>query len=565
MPTRPSSEPDVPPETPDNAGAYPRLVESQIMFLSRYGTTKSVDRGETLYRAGERDCDFFVVLSGSVAMLQEGEQDQRLVAVHGPGRFLGDMSLVTGQSAYLTALVQEPGEVLAVPAERLPEAATEDPGLGELILRAFLVRRSLHVGLGAGFRIVGSRFSADTRRLRDFASRNRLPHSWVDLEDDREAEVLLQRFHLTPEQTPIVIWMGQHILRNPSNEELASLLGLRPAEPVTDACDLVVVGAGPAGLAAGVYGASEGLTTVVLDGVATGGQAATSSRIENYLGFPAGISGGELADRAVVQARKFGATFMVPAEARALFRRQDHHVVRLADGGEVTAGAVVIATGAHYRRLDVPGMDRLEQSSVYYAATEMEASVCHGDPVTVVGGGNSAGQAAVFLSKHASEVNLVVLHEDLNRDMSRYLVDRVRHSPRIQIRTKSAVSELVGDSVLEAVVVTDLDTGETTRVPSVALFVLIGSVPHTQWLDGQLPLDKDGFLLTGRRATVHDADGSQELRDDDQRSVFETGRPGVFAVGDVRSGSVKRVASAVGEGAIAVRLVHEHMDKLGRT
>jgi thioredoxin reductase (NADPH) len=560
MPTRRLSELDIErlPETPDVAGAYPRLTDHQIQFLSRYGTTRPVDAGDMLFCAGDQECDFFVVLSGSVAIVQEGGPEPQLVAVHGPKRFLGDMSLVTGQSVYLTALVREPGEVLAVSPTRLTEAATEDPDLGELILRAFLVRRSLHVGLGAGIRIIGSRFDEDARRLRDFASRNRLPHSWVDLEEDRGAELLLQRFNLTPDQTPVVIWKGQHVLLNPSNSELASVMGLRTPTPVEGLYDLAVVGAGPAGLAAAVYGASEGLSTMVVDGVATGGQAATSSRIENYLGFPAGISGAELADRAVVQARKFGAKFAVPAEARALVQEQDHHVVRLTDGGEVRAGVVILATGAKYRKLDVPGMEHLERSSVYYAATEMEARLCRDDPVTVVGGGNSAGQACVFLAKQASEVNLVIRHDDLHRDMSRYLAHRVEQSSRIRLWTNSEITELVGRSTLEEVVIHDVTTKDVRSLPSVALFVLIGAVPHTQWLEGQLPLDEDGFVLTGWRATVHSGD-KQPFQDSAERSVFETSRPGVFAVGDVRAGSVKRVASAVGEGAIAVRLAHQYL------
>jgi thioredoxin reductase (NADPH) len=310
---------------------------------------------------------------------------------------------------------------------------------------------------------------------------------------------------------------------------------------------MVVVGAGPAGLAAAVYGASEGLSTVVLDKLATGGQAATSPQIENYLGFQAGISGVELADRAVVQARKFGAVFSIPGEAQSLDLADGCHVVRLADGEELAAHTVIVATGVRYKRLDIPGTDRLEASSVYYAATESEAQLCRGDPVTVVGGGNSAGQAALFLARQASAVNLVIRHGDLNRDMSRYLADRILRTPRVRLWQSCEVCELFGDTSMTAVEIHDLATDERRVVDSAALFVLIGSVPHTAWLDAQLPLDEKGFVLTGSSGNGC-------------RGMFETGRPGVFAVGDVRSGSVKRVASAVGEGAIAVRMVHEYLD-----
>jgi thioredoxin reductase (NADPH) len=328
------------------------------------------------------------------------------------------------------------------------------------------------------------------------------------------------------------------------------VIGLR-AVPARGAYDMAVVGAGPAGLAAAVYGSSEGLSTVVLDAVATGGQAATSTQIENYLGFPAGISGAELADRAVVQARKFGANFSVPGEARSLGLVDGYNVVRLGDGEELTAHAVILAMGVRYRRLDVPGLDRLEPASVYYAATENEARLCRGDPVTVIGGGNSAGQAAVFLARQAAAVNLVIRHGDLYRDMSRYLADRVSRTPRVQIWRNSEVRELVGSAKLTGVVVRDLRSGEERPLEATALFVLIGSTPHTAWLRGQIPLDGKGFVRTGseREAAAR---------------TYETGRPGVFAVGDVRSGSVKRVASAVGEGAIAVRQVHDFLGTAGR-
>jgi thioredoxin reductase (NADPH) len=554
MPTNSSSEPELAdlPETPDATGAYPRLTDEQIMVLSRYGERKRLAEAATLFCEGDRDCGLFVVLDGRVAVLQEDgpEAESRVIAVHARGRFVGDLSMLTGQAVFVTAVAQTDVEVLEIPYERLKEAVTQDQALGDLILRALILRRNIHANLGAGLRIIGSRYSADTRRLRDFASRNRIPYRWEDLEDEPEAEIALRAFDIPPDQTPVVIWKGETVLRNPSNTELADLLGLREDASPRDAHEVLVVGAGPAGLAAAVAAASEGLSTVVLDAIATGGQAGTSSQIENYLGFPAGISGAELADRAVVQARKFGATFTIPGEARSLGDVDGHFVVGLTDGTQVEAHAVVLATGVRYRRLEVPGMDRLEGPSVYYAATEFEARLCRGDAITVVGGGNSAGQAALFLARNAADVNLVIRHDDLNRDMSRYLAQRIASDPGVHVWRNCEVCELVGDLSLEEVVLRDLRNDERRALDATALFVLIGSEPHTRWLEGAIALDDRGFVLTGA-----DVGGTR---------MFETASAGVFAVGDVRSGSVKRVASAAGEGAVAVRLVYEHLVGVGR-
>lgn len=398
-------------------------------------------------------------------------------------------------------------------------------------------------------RIIGSRYSADTRRLRDFASRNRVPYRWEDLEEDAAAERTLQAFDVSPDQTPLVIWKGRTVLRNPSNTRVAELLGLREVAETRDACDILVIGAGPAGLSAAVAAASEGLSTIVLDAIATGGQAGTSSQIENYLGFPAGISGAELADRAVVQARKFGAVFMIPGEAGSLDRIDGHFVVALTDGAQLEAHTVVLATGVRFRRLSAPGVDRLEGPSVYYAATESEARLCSGEPVVIVGGGNSAGQAALFLARTATEVHLVIRHDDLNRDMSRYLAERILSAPRVRVWRNREVSEARGDLRLEEVVLRDLRTDERQTLSATALFVLIGSDPHTRWLADSIALDERGFVKTGATPGA---------------MMFETSRAGVFAIGDARSGSVKRVASAAGEGAIAVRLVYDHLVRAGR-
>jgi thioredoxin reductase (NADPH) len=547
-------------ETPDRFGAYPRLSDEQIAALTPHGERRTTSPDEILFRQGDEHYDFYVVLGGLVAVIDGDGPDGELIAVHGPGRFLGELGLLTGQAAFFTAVVREGGEALVVPVERLRAMLSTDSALGDLILRAYLLRRELLIGRGAGLRIVGSRFSADARRLREFVARNRLPHRWIDVERDGEAEALLREIGVPPDETPVVIWHGE-VLRNPSNAELAHVVGLAADHVEDELCDLVVVGAGPAGLAASVYGASEGLSTTVLDAVATGGQAGTSSKIENYLGFPSGISGAELAERASIQARKFGAQITVPAEATALERVDGHYRIRWGDEGHATsAQTVVIATGARYRKLAVPRLEELEGAGVYYAATLMEAQICSGDPVVVVGGGNSAGQAAIFLSRHASHVTLIIRHDDLDRDMSRYLADRVERDPKIELRAHTEIRELIGGDALQAVVVEDVHTGEREELPARELFVFIGADPCTTWLGDQVALDERGYILTGPEAArARDTDGDGNGGGDHHPMMLETSLPGVLAVGDVRASSVKRVASAVGEGAMAVRLVHQHL------
>jgi len=540
-------------ETPDVDGAYPRLSELQIHELARYGRPRLTHAAEVLYQAGDVDCELIVVLSGLVAVIDPNKPDEP-IGVHGPGRFIGELGLLTGQAALLTAVVREPGEVLTLPLDGLKEVALKDAVLADLMLRALLIRRTVHIGLGAGLRILGSRFSPDSRRLRDFLARNRLPHRWIDLEEDRDAEAMLCQLGVAPEETPVVIWRGEQVLRNPSNAELAELLGLRHGSIEQTVCDLLIVGAGPAGLAAAVYGASEGLNTVLLDSVATGGQAGTSSRIENYLGFPAGISGMELADRAVIQASRFGAQITVPAGVVSLASEDGRHLVALDTGEQLAARAVLVAAGVHYRRLDVPGTKQLA-ASIYYAATPVEAAMCRNDPVVIVGGGNSAGQAAVFLSDHAEQVHLIVRNTVLDQDMSRYLADRIARTPRIEVHLRTQVRELVGDRLMESVIVEHLDTSETSRLAARSLFVFIGSEPNVQWLGDSLGLDDKGFILTGQAAAAHVSDEQGDAR----LLLLETTRRGVFAAGDVRSGSVKRVAAAVGEGSLVVRLVHERL------
>ncbi len=515
---------------------------------------RKVESGEVLFREGEAGYDFFVVESGAVAIVQGYEHENRIIAVHGPHRFLGEVNLLTGSPAYLSAVVRDAGEVIQVSAPRLRELVSEDEELSNIILRAFLERRTILIDIGAGVKLVGSRYSQDTRRVREFLARNRMPFQWMDLEDDEEAEALLRALGVDASETPVVI-SGEGVLRNPSNGEVAKLLGLGSSGAAPPMCDLVIVGAGPAGLAAAVYGASEGLDTQVIDKVAFGGQASTSARIENYLGFPTGISGGELAERAILQARRFGARMVVPAQAVGLTVQDGHYSVELADGSVVNGRTLIVATGAQYRKLDLPELERYEGIAIYYAATQAEAQMCAGDPVVIVGGGNSAGQAAMFLSQQSASCRLLIRGGDLGKSMSRYLIDELENRPQVELMTYSEIVELKGESSLEAVVVADTRTGARRELEAKALFVFIGASPHTDWLRGHVAMDDHCFLLTGR-----DVQGDHLTRTAmSVRCSSRRAGPGIFAVGDVHSGSIKRVASAVGEGSMAVRLVHQRL------
>jgi thioredoxin reductase (NADPH) len=546
------------PETPDRDGAFPRLDEDQLAMSRRLGRVRAVEAGEVLFAAGDERSDFFVIESGAVAIVQGLGEENRVIAVHEQHRFLGEMSLLTGQRLYLSGVVRDPGQVIQVPVEKLRKVIANKKALSDVILGAFIARRSILIDVGTGIKLIGSRFSPDSRRLREFLARNRMPHQWIDLEEDDEADALLASLSIEPDQTPVVIASGGEVLRNPSSAELGRAIGLgsRGAPPAL--CDVVVVGAGPAGLAAALYAASEGLAVQGVEAIASGGQAGTSARIENYLGFPAGVSGSELTQRAGVQAAKFGARLAVPAGAIGLESHPGRHEITLSNGEQATGRTIVIATGAQYRRLDVPRLGEFEGGGVYYAATQAEAQLCADDPTVVVGGGNSAGQAAMFLSRHASHCRLLIRGADLAKSMSRYLVDQIGRNDSIEVLRHSQVVELDGEHELEAVTIADTRSGDRTRLPAKALFVFIGASPHTEWLEEQLATDDAGFLLTGRDLQdrhLTDFNGDRPL-------FLETSRPGIFAVGDVHSGSIKRVASAVGEGSMAVRLIHQRLAAL---
>src|SRR5215204_1620525 len=475
------------------------LREDQIEVLRSYGHTRETEAGQVLFRAGDASNDFFVILEGEVEVIDDFTGEVRTVGVFSAGTFLGDLHMLTGQGVPLSAVVSVGGEVLAIPRERLKEVVTEEFELSNILLDTFLARRSFLMRMGVGLRIIGSRHSSDATRLREFATRNRLPYVWVELEEDRnKAEALLERFGAKPSETPVTIWQGKDVLKNPTNPELGRIMGLKIDVPRERTYDLVVVGAGPAGFGAAVYGASEGLSTLALESVALGGQAGTSSRIENYLGFPVGLSGFELASRALVQADKFGAQTAVPEEAVSLRRENGYYQIGLYESGEIVARSVIVATGARYRRLDVPGLERFEGVSIHYAATEAEVQRFEGEEVAVVGGGNSAGQAAVFLAGRTQRVYLLIRGEDPNKSMSSYLIDRIMNSENVELLTNTEVRDIRGDERLDEVVVEDTRSGARSILTTPALFVFIGAQANAGWLEGAVELDERGFVLTGR-------------------------------------------------------------------
>ncbi len=540
----------------DDEVAFPTLDASEIAAIDGLGTRRSVSAGEYLYREGDARYDFYVIVSGAVEIVVRSDGDEQLVARFGPGQFLGELTLLSGQRVYVSARVAESGDVIDVPAAALRELFASRPKLADTILAAFLARRArLLRDASMAIRLVGSRFSPDSLRLREYLARNRIPHEFMDADRDARVERLLRDLAVGPADLPVVIAPGV-VLRHPTPGELASYLGLTLDSLSQRGFDLVVIGSGPAGLAAGVYGASEGLDTLVLEMVAAGGQAGASSRIENYLGFPTGISGADLTQRAVVQAEKFGARLTSPCAATGLREAAGYLVVALSDGTEVTGRALIVASGARYRRLDAARLADFEGNGVYYAATEIESRLCAGSPVVVVGGGNSAGQAALFLADSGSQVAIVIRGPDLGKNMSRYLVDRIQADARIAVRINSEVAGLEGDRSLTAVRLRS--AGGDSLLPCAGLFSFIGAEPASGWLSGCAALDEHGFVLTDRSLGADRLDTRWETLGR-LPLPFETSQPGLFAVGDLRSGSIKRVAAAVGEGSAAVRSVHEYL------
>ena len=540
-----------------NTSALPVLDEAQMAALGHCAgaSLKHYTAGQKLIEVGQRDFKFFVVKSGEIEVVDESGEATRTIAVLGRGEFTGDVAHLTGGPSLLSAFARTPCEVYEMSAEGVREVLNRFPDLGDVILQAFIARRHLlsQAPHFTGLRVIGSRYSRDTWRIRDFLTKNRVPFTWLDLEADPQVDQILRQFGVSEGETPVVAWGRDVLLRNPSNRDLAEKLGIRrPLEHTV--YDLVVVGAGPAGLAAAVYGASEGLDTMVLERAGPGGQAGRSTRIENYLGFPTGISGSELAERAAVQAGKFGARLPVPTPVTSLTFDNAYPVLHLDTGETVSAKCLLIATGADYRRLTAEGCEKFEGSGVYYAATPTEAPVCRAADVVVVGGGNSAGQAAVFLAGIAQKVYLVVRGGDLYKDMSAYLARRIEQTPNIEVLLNTEVRQMRGDDHLSSVDIVNRKTGEVRTLKTPALFCFIGAVPRTEWLPPEIEKDAKSFIRTGAALAK-----SPHWTARRQPFLLETSRPGVFAAGDVRSGSAKRVASAVGEGAMAVLFVHEYL------
>jgi thioredoxin reductase (NADPH) len=538
----------------EDSVASPLLSASELADMATFGTERATRAGDLLFQAGDASYDLFVVLEGEVQVVRPGGADEVVVAEFGPGRFIGELTLLTGQRRFLTARVSRPGRVLVIVQAELRRLMGVRPALSETIFNALLARReSLRSGEGAqAIRIVGSRYSPEAMSLRSFAEHSHLVHTWIDVEDAEDLDAFLAPMGLQAQDIPAVI-TATETLRHPSPAIFAEHLGLTFQPTPGYIFDLVVIGSGPAGLAAAVYGASEGLRTVSLDAVAIGGQAGASSRIENYAGFPNGISGEDLTGRTAVQAMRLGARLNSPCEVIGLRSEASFHVVVLRDGSEVPTRAVIVASGARYRRLDVEGLERFEGAGVYYAATDLEARVCGGTPVLVVGGGNSAGQAAIYLAQNNCSVTIAIRRQDLTQSMSQYLIERIDADPKIDLITGVEVQALTGRDHLEGATLVHKQTGREHEIACAGLFCFIGALPATAWLDGCVLLDNDGFILTDRQLPgPFSAETTGAL-------PFETSRLGVFAAGDVRHGSMKRVAAAVGEGSSAVRSVHERL------
>ena len=535
----------------DGSAAFPELTAEQLAIVTALGEQRTVTAGEVLFSPADDHYDFIVMLTATIDVIGP---DGVVVATHGPRRFLGEVSLVTRQRPYLTTRVAASGEVIVIPADTFRSQVLSDPRLSDTVLEAFLARRAaLLTAAATTLQIVGSPFTPASMRLREYAERNRLPHRWIDADHDEGVATLLEHLGVTATDLPIAI-TTRGVLKRATPGEVAAQLGLT-ADALPERCyDVVVVGAGPSGLAASVYAASEGLSTLTVDMVAIGGQAATSSRIENYLGFPTGISGQDLASRAAIQAQKFGAVITSPCAVASLCEVAGHLVATLTDSTQVGGRALVAATGAHYRKLPVADLDRYEMAGVYYAATELEARMCVGASIVVVGGGNSAGQAAMFLAEKGSSV-CVVVRRPLQATMSQYLVDRIAAHPRIEVHPGMEIAALAGQPTLEQVTVSG--NGQQLDVPCTALFSFIGAEPNSGWL-ADVAVDDHGFVLTDRALDGGDL-GAAWTAMNRRPLPYETSRPGLFAVGDLRAGSTKRVAAAVGEGSAAIRSVHEHL------
>ena len=545
----------------DAEQTFPKLTPPQIERVAAHGRTRRIERGEVLGAVGKVTPRFFVVSAGSIEAVQPtGSSGETTVRVIKPGEFTGEVSMLSGRPALVTLRVAESGEVIEVERDELLSLVQTDAELSEIFVRAFLLRRAGLVAGGFGdVVLVGSNHSSDTLRIKEFLTRNLHPYAFIDPDRDEGVQDLLDRFEFAIADLPVLICRGNAVLRNPTNRAIADCLGFNEAIDQVHVRDVVIVGAGPAGLAAAVYAASEGLDVLVVESNSPGGQAGSSSRIENYLGFPSGITGGELTARAYTQAQKFGAELLIAEGATRLDCTRKAYTIEIDNGPRVPTRSVIIATGAEYRKLPLENLTQFEGAGVYYGATFIESQLCEGEEVVVVGGGNSAGQAAVFLAQTASKVHMVIRSRGLADTMSRYLIRRIEENPGIVLRTCTELTALEGNGRLERVRwQKDHEPSESHDIRHV--FVMTGAAPSTQWLSGCLALDARGFIKTGPDLSRDELTAAKWPL---ARSphLLETSRPGVFAVGDVRAGNIKRVASAVGEGSIAVSFVHQALQE----
>jgi thioredoxin reductase (NADPH) len=547
---------NVPGSRDDREGMFPRLTPAQMARMAAQGTSRPFQAGEILIQQGDQTTRFYAITAGEVEIVRPIAAGEELIVAHGPGEFVGDVHMLSGRRSVVRARGRTSGTLIELSRDSLLALIQTDSDVSGILMRAFILRRVELMSSGRGdVVLVGSAHSSGTLRLKEFLSRNGYPYSYLDLEKDLTAQELLDRFNVPIEEIPIVLCPGGAPLRNPSNRALADCLGFNDLIDEAKVRDVIVVGAGPAGLAASVYAASEGLDVLALEATAPGGQAGSSSKIENYLGFPSGVSGNELATRAYAQAEKFGAEILIARGAVRLACDRTPYAVELEGGGRLRTRSIVIATGAQYRRPPIPNLSRFDGAGVYYGATFIESQLCGQDEVVVVGGGNSAGQAAVYLSQTSRQVHMLVRSGRLAETMSRYLIRRIEESPSISLKTDTEIVNLEGDGRLEHVIWHNSRTGETETHAIRHVFMMIGAVPNTRWLDGCVVTDDKGFIKAGSDITPEELTRAKWPLGRSPH-LLETSLPGVFAVGDVRSGNVKRVASAVGEGSVAISLVH---------
>jgi thioredoxin reductase (NADPH) len=535
---------------------FPKLTPAQIGRIKALGHIRAVQRGEVLVEQGDTSVPFFVVITGELEILRPFGANETLVTVHSSGQFTGEVNTLSGRKSFFRVRAAKLGKVIELKHQQMLTLVQTDAELGSILMRAFILRRVELIAAGVGdIVLIGSAHSAGTLRIKEFLMRNGHPYSYIDLDRDPDVQNMLDSFQISVSEIPVLICRGQVVLRDPSNQEIADCLGFNESIDQTQVRDLVVIGAGPSGLAAAVYGASEGLDVLVLETSSPGGQAGSSSRIENYLGFPTGISGQELASRAYLQAQKFGAEILISKAMRIICDRKPY-VIEVEGGGRISARTVVIATGAQYRKLPLENLSRFEGTGIYYGATFVEAQLCGGEEVIVVGGGNSAGQAAVFLAQTTKRVHMLVRSSSLADSMSRYLIRRIETIPTIVFRPNTEIVTLEGTDRLDSVYWQNNETGQTEKHKISHVFIMTGADPNTNWLNGCMALDPKGFIKTGPDLSSEDM-SSVGWPIKRQPYLLETSLPGIFAVGDVRGGSIKRVASAVGEGSIAISFVHK--------